>query len=183
MTIEAVMKIGKTHIDVFYGDIAALNVEAVVNPANNMLWIGGGFSGIIRKNGGKSIETEALALAPADIGSAVVTGAGDLKARWVIHAVVSGQDLVVHEESIRKTMGACYSKANEIGCTSIALPMLNARTLDVEIHKAAHLMIEETINYLVNENKTLVSVVFVEYPEEMKDIFKTTLRGMFSHHG
>ena len=96
------MKIGKTHVEVSGEKIAKLDVNGIVNPANNMLWMGGGISSEIRKAGGKSIEEEALNKAPAETGDAVVTGAGDLKARWIIHAVISGQDLTVNEATLLK---------------------------------------------------------------------------------
>ena len=69
------MKIGKTRIDVVDEPITGLETAGIVNPANDMLWMGGGVSAEIRKAGGESIEQEAIAQAPAEIGSVVVTGA------------------------------------------------------------------------------------------------------------
>ena len=177
------MKIGKTKVDVLCGDIIKLNVEAVVNPANNMLWLGGGVSSSIRKAGGESIETEALSMAPAVIGSAVITGAGSLKARWVVHAVISGQDLNTDEKSIRKAVKACLAQANEINCKSIAIPMLDTYSFDVEVHVAARIIVEETVTYLINKNKSLEHVVFVDDNEGIKDIFQKTLLEIFTKHG
>ena len=177
------MKIGKAKIAVFYGDITKVDAEALINPANNMLWMGGGVSSAIRKAGGDSIEAEALSNAPAEIGSAVVTAAGDMKARWVIHAVISGQDLSTDVESIRRAARACFAKVNEIGCTSIAVPLLNTVDFDIEIHVAARIIVDEMVDFLINENKSLVHVVLVEHDGSLKNVFIETLQGKFSKHG
>src|SRR3990172_6521069 len=94
-------EIGQTVICLVPGDITALEVEAVVNAANNHLWMGGGVAGAIKRRGGASIEQEAVAQGLIRIGESVVTGGGDLKARHVIHAAVMGQDLTTNAEYIR----------------------------------------------------------------------------------
>ncbi|MBA7584169.1 hypothetical protein ES708_26122 [subsurface metagenome] len=177
------MKIGKTKLEAVIGNIAAMEVDAVVNPSNNMLWMGGGASASIRKNGGDSIESDALTRAPADIGSAVCTSAGTLKARWVIHAVLCDQDLVTNEKNIRQATGAVFREAETLKCTSIALPMLNTGEYDVEIHTAAAIMVDVTVNYLVTANKSLVRVVFAADKDSIKDIFSHALREKFTRHG
>lgn len=176
------MKIGKARLEVVHGDITKIPVEAVVNPANDMLWMGGGVSAQIRKAGGKSIEDEALRHAPFKIGEAVVTGAGNLSARWVIHAVIAGQDLTVSESSIRSAVKASLVQAETSGCTSIAIPMLTTDTSHVEIHIAARLIIEETVEYLININKKLEYVVFVEEDETVKNIIEDVLVEIFTKH-
>ena len=177
------MKIGKTRLEVIYCGITKTDAEAVVNPANNMLWMGGGISSEIRKAGGKSIEKEALSKAPAEVGSAVVTSGGDMKARWIIHAVISGQDLTTNEQSIRSAVRACCIKANEINCKSVAIPLLNSATFDLEIHIAANIIVDETVNYLIKENNSLEHVVFVETDDKIKSIFKKALMEKFTKHG
>lgn len=177
------MKIGKTRLEVFHGEVTGPDVEAVVNPANTMLWMGGGTSAVIRKAGGETIEKEALVKAPAEIGNVVVTGGGTLKSRWVFHAVITDQDLSTNEKFIQQTILACYKKADEIRCKSIAVPLLNSIEYDVEIHIAAHAIIEETVDYLVRENSSLERVVFIECGETEKDIFTTALYEKFTKHG
>lgn len=73
-------------ISVITGDITKLKVDAIVNPANSMLLMGGGVAGAIKKVGGKEIEDEALKSAPISVGEAIATNAGKLKAKYVIHA-------------------------------------------------------------------------------------------------
>ena len=177
------MKIGKTKLEVVCGDITGISVEAVVNPANDMLWMGGGVSSQIRKAGGDSIEQEALAKAPAAIGDAVVTDAGDLHARKVIHAVVTGQDLVATEPAIRGAVTSSLKQADSLHCTSIAIPMLTTDISHIEVHIAACIIVEETVNYLINNNKSLEYVVFVEKDETIRDIINNVLMEMFTKHG
>jgi len=176
------MKIGKTRLEIVRVNIAELDVEGIVNPANNMLWMGGGISSEIRKAGGDSIETEALEKAPSDIGEAVVTGAGSLKARWIIHAVISNQNLSASEEAIRKAVTACLSKASKIGCKSLAFPVLALGTHDLEVHVIINITIDETVKYLVNEKHSLKYVVFVDRDESIREIFNTALLKKFTKH-
>ncbi|HUT63902.1 MAG TPA: macro domain-containing protein [Anaerolineae bacterium] len=176
------MKIGKAKVDILHEDITSVDTDVVVNPANNMLWMGGGISSAIRKAGGTSIETEALSKAPAEIGSAVVTSGGDLKARWVIHAVISGQNLSTDNESIRRAVRASFAKVNEIGCTSIAVPLLNTSDFDIEVHLVARIIVDEMVNFLITENRTLVHVVLMEHDERVKNVFTETLREKFTKH-
>lgn len=176
------MKIGKTRLEVVGINISELDVEGIVNPANNMLWMGGGISSEIRKAGGDSIETEALKKAPSDIGEAIVTGAGNLKARWIIHAVISGQDLETSEETIRKAVTACLSKANEISCKSLAFPILTLGAHDLEVHVVTNIIVDETVRYLVNEKHSLKYVVFVDRDKDIREIFNRTLLEKFTKH-
>jgi len=73
-------------ITIEQGDITTLEVDAIINPANSYGYMGGGVAGAIKEIGGQEIETEAVAKAPIPIGSAVITTAGSLKAKHIIHA-------------------------------------------------------------------------------------------------
>ena len=92
----------ETTVDVHVGDITELEVDAIVNAANNHLWMGAGVAGAILRKGGARIQTEAVAQGPIQIGDAVVTTGGDLKARPVIHAAVMGQDLTTDADKIAR---------------------------------------------------------------------------------
>jgi len=136
------MKIGKAKLDVSDDCITAVSTHACVISANDMLWIGVGVAVTIRKNGGDVIEQEALANAPAQLGDAVVTGAGDLTAKWIIHAVVSGQDLVMTEETLRTAIKSVFTCVDDLKCPSLAFPMLTSEHSQVEIHVAARILVE-----------------------------------------
>ena len=74
-------------IELAQGDITSLNVDAIVNAANESLQLGSGVAGAIRRRGGPAVQDECNQIGACPVGSAVVTGGGDLPARWVIHAV------------------------------------------------------------------------------------------------
>ncbi len=89
--------------EIVEADITQLEVDAVANAANDHLWMGAGVAGAIKRAGGEEIEREAVAKGPIERGTAVATGAGSLRARWVIHGAVMGQDLETNAELVRKT--------------------------------------------------------------------------------
>src|SRR5918911_1044136 len=100
-------------IEVVEGDIAALELDAIANAANDHLWMGAGVAGAIKRAGGEEIEREAVALGPIGLGEAVATGAGRLRARHVIHGAVMGQDLRTNADLVRETTASCLALADE----------------------------------------------------------------------
>jgi O-acetyl-ADP-ribose deacetylase (regulator of RNase III) len=86
--------------------------------------MGGGVAGAIKRAGGQEIETEAVSKEPIAVGEAVVTGAGRLKAKYIIHAAVMGQDLTTDADKIRQTTRNSLIKADELGIKSLAFPAL-----------------------------------------------------------
>src|SRR6476620_3439595 len=109
-------------LEVVDGDIAALEVDAVANAANDHLWMGAGVAGALKRAGGEEIEREAVAKGPIALGDAVATGAGRLPARWVIHAAVMGQDLLTSAYVIQSATHRALEVADDIGAESLALP-------------------------------------------------------------
>ena len=109
------------------GDITEFTSDAVVNPANKYLVMGGGVAGAIKKKGGEEIELEARRYAPIEIGEAVVTSAGGLKCRAVIHAptVESPGGRSTRNYVYRATLAA-LKVARELGFKSIAFPLMDA---------------------------------------------------------
>ncbi len=177
------MKIGKTRIEVVGGSVTELKVDGIVNPSNDMLWMGGGISGEIRKAGGNSIEQEATGHAPAEIGTAVVSGAGNLNARWIFHAVISGQDLKTTEDSVRSAMRTCLEKATEKNCRSIAVPVLATGIHDIEVHVDVTGMVDVTVDFLVNGNHPLEYLAFIGEDKQIRDIMNEALLEKFTKHG
>ena len=85
MTCRAVIE--NVIIEVIKGDITKVHVEAIVNPANSLMIMGGGVAGAIKRVAGDEVEREAMKYAPVPVGSAVATGAGKMKnVKYVIHA-------------------------------------------------------------------------------------------------
>jgi len=110
------------NINIVQGDISKFQADALVNSANNHLWMGSGVAGALKRAGGPVIEQEAIAKGPVPVGSAVATSAGLLPARYVIHGAVMGQDLRTDPETVERTTTACLELALELGIRSIAMP-------------------------------------------------------------
>jgi len=112
-------------IKVMLGDITKVDVEAIVNPANSYMIMGGGVAGAIKRVGGVEIELEARKHAPIPVGEAIFTGAGKLKARYVIHApTMERPAMKIGIENVRLAMRAALKCAESLGLRSIAFPGL-----------------------------------------------------------
>src|SRR6187401_3353372 len=131
-------------IHVAIGDITQLTVDAIVNPANSLGLMNQGVSGAIRNAGGQSIEDEARAMAPVAVGAAIVTGAGELFCKAVIHAPTSdapGQKIGV--EAVRRATRAALLAAVRNGYDSVAFPGIGTGIGAVPHDEAARAMVDE----------------------------------------
>ena len=161
-------------IEVCKGDITQLELDALVNAANNHLWMGGGVAGALKRAGGKEIEAEAVSQGPILVGEAVVTGAGRLKARYIIHAAVMGQDLRTDAAKIRQSTKNSLLRADEIGIKSIAFPALGTGVGGFPLDECARIIISEVSQYSARKT-ALERVIFALYNEPAYQIFKEEL--------
>jgi O-acetyl-ADP-ribose deacetylase len=160
-------------IELVAGDITALAVDAIANAANDHLWMGAGVAGAIKRAGGQEIEDEAVALGPISVGEAVVTGAGRLQARHVVHGAVMGQDLTTSEELVRRTTRSCLEVADGVGSRSLALPAFGTGVGGFPLEECARVMVAEARAY---EPQTLERVVFAVFGDEAESAFADALR-------
>lgn len=109
-------------LEIADGDLAAEATDAVVNAANNHFWMGGGVAGALKARGGPAIEAEAMAQGPVEPGECVITSAGKLPARYVIHAAVMGQDLQTSAALIERATRNSLELAVSHQFTSAAFP-------------------------------------------------------------
>jgi len=154
------------------GDIAALEVDAVANAANDHLWMGSGVAGALKRAGGEEIEREAVAKGPIAIGDAVATGAGALRARWVIHAAVMGQDLVTSADAIRRATQRTLEVADGLGAESLALPAFGTGVGGFPLDECARLMVDAVRAY---EPRALRRVVFAVFGDAAAAAFEAAL--------
>ena len=169
--------IGQATLELTVGDITTLEVDAVVNAANSALELGGGVAGAIRRGGGPEIQAECDRLGECPVGGAMVTGAGTLPARFVIHAVGPIWGDHSPEENDRLLASACreaLARANERGLTSVALPSISSGIFGFPIDRAARVLLRETIAHLRGET-TLKQVVFCLFDEQAFDVYKDAL--------
>lgn len=130
-----------TTIEIVRGDITKQDVDAIVNAANNHLWMGAGSAGAIVRAGGREIEDEAISQGPIEVGEAVVTGGGDLPARHVIHAAAMGEDLITSADLIRAATENALKRAEELKLASIALPAIGTGVGGFPLDEAARIML------------------------------------------
>ncbi|KPK22178.1 MAG: hypothetical protein AMJ76_00555 [Dehalococcoidia bacterium SM23_28_1] len=157
------------------GDIAQQDAEAIVNAANNHLWMGAGVAGAIKRAGGSEIEDEAVAKGPIPIGEAVATGAGCLKARYVIHAAAMGRDLRTDAEKIRQATENSLRRADELALKSIAFPALGTGVGGFSVEQCARIMLDVVRRHSAS-GTSLERVVFVLYDEAAYQTFERAWR-------
>lgn len=171
--IEA-FEINGRRIEVQEGDITSLAADAIVNAANNHLWMGAGVAGAIKRRGGAGIEKEAVAKGPVTVGQAVATTAGMLQARYVIHGAVMGQDLRTDARLIAETTRNALKLAAELECASIALPAFGTGVGGFPLAESAEIMLREVIEHLRLQT-SLQRVIFALYGRQAADVFRQAL--------
>ena len=129
-------------LEIVDGDIAAEATDAIVNAANNAFWMGAGVAGAIKSRGGKAIEDEAMAQGPVEPGECVVTGAGRLPCRYVIHAAVMGQDLQTSADLIARATGNALAAAEARRLESVSFPAFGTGVGGFPLDECARLMIQ-----------------------------------------
>ena len=159
-------------LSVVDGDITVLEVDAIANAANDALWMGAGVAGAIKRAGGEEIEREAVAKGPIEVGDAVATGAGRLRAKWVIHGAVMGQDLRTDAALVRRTTESCLRVADEAGARSLALPAFGTGVGGFPLDECAEIMVSTARAF---ESTSLERVVFAVFGGEAARAFRAAL--------
>ena len=175
------MKIKNTEIKVVIGDITELRADAIVNAANNKLLMGGGVAGVIKKKGGKVIEEEALKKGPLEIGEAVATFAGELAAKYVIHAATMGMDFKTDETKIRNACRNSLKLASELKIGSIVFPALGCGTGGFPLLASAKIMAQEVLKLLREEDTSLKEIIFCLYDDEAFRVFNKGVLGYLEY--
>ena len=148
-------------------DITTMNVDAVVNPANSLGIMGGGVAAALSRKGGPTIQREAMSLAPIAVGAAVVTNAGQLWAKHVIHApTMEEPGTKVGVENVRRATRAALLAAAHHGFEVITLPGMGTGLGGVDPADAARAIVDElrahrqpkpTTVYLVDLNSEILA--------------------------
>jgi O-acetyl-ADP-ribose deacetylase len=160
-------------IDLIQGDITALDVDAVVNAANEGLQLGAGVAGAIRRRGGPTIQQECDRIGHCETGGAVVTGGGDLPARWVIHAVgpVWRGGGAGEEKLLASAVAAALRRAEEVGARSVALPALSTGVYGFPIDRAAQISLDEARRF-AGGARTVERIVFCLFDDRAMAAFE-----------
>jgi len=166
--------INRRKLKLVEGNIALLDVEAVVNAANTSLALGGGVAGAIRSYGGPSIQEECNRIGPIQAGEAVATNAGNLKAKYVIHAAgpVSGEG--EEEEKLRNATLNSLKIAEERKIKDIAFPAISTGIFGFPIKRCSAIMLKVAIEFL-EKHAHPQEIVFCLYGQEVYSVFEKTL--------
>ena len=146
-------------MEVVLGDLTREQVDAVVNAANSQLRHGGGLAGAIVRRGGESIQRESDGIAPVEVGGAGVTGAGELPARWVIHAVGPRWGEGDEERKLRSAVRSSLDRAAELAVRSVALPAISTGIFGYPLSEGTRVIADEVVSWLRSHDDTRLETV------------------------
>jgi O-acetyl-ADP-ribose deacetylase (regulator of RNase III) len=169
--------INESRIILVEGDITELDVDAIINAANTQLILGSGVAGAIREKGGPSIQEECNRLGGTYVGGAVMTGAGNLRSRHVIHAVGPRMGEGEEESKLRNATMNSLLLAEEHRLESIAFPAISTGVFGYPVDKCADIMLTVVVEYLKRPSN-LKEVYFCLWGRENYNIFKEMIDQM-----
>jgi O-acetyl-ADP-ribose deacetylase (regulator of RNase III) len=170
--------IGGRTLALTVGDITTIPADAIVNAANSALAGGGGVDGAIHRAGGPSIMAELRArYTGCPTGSAVVTGAGNLPARWVIHAVGPRWQGGGRGEAglLASAYRTAFGLAEELGARTVTFPAISAGIYGYPLDEAARIALETVAECLAGA-KVVERATFVLFSEDTYRVFARVLR-------
>ena len=177
--VTAVNVSGRT-LAVVQGDITRIPADAIVNAANSALAGGGGVDGAIHRAGGPSIMAELRARhgrQGCPTGGAVVTSAGQLPARWVIHAVGprwtgGGRG---EAELLASAYRAALDAAESLGAGTITFPAISCGIYGYPLDEGSRIGLATVREHLAVQANSIDEATFVLFSEETLRVFETEL--------
>lgn len=169
---EIVIKNSK--IRLVQGDITELETDVIVNAANTQLVLGGGVAGAIRKKGGPTIQEECIKVGGTFVGGAVITTGGNLKAKYVIHAVGPRMGEGNEEEKLSNATLNSLKLMDEHKLKSIAFPAISTGIFGYPINHCARIMMSKAKEYLSGATQ-IGEVVFCLYSASHFEVFQKEL--------
>ena len=164
-------------IELAKADITGMPVDAIVNAANEALQLGSGVAGSIRQRGGPTIQEECDKIGTCAVGQAVVTRAGKLRAKWVIHAVGPvwkggnfGEEMLLASAVLQ-----ALRRAEDIGATSIALPAISTGVFGFPLESAAEISVAAARSFAPTA-EYVQRIVFCLFDDKAHAAFEAALR-------
>jgi O-acetyl-ADP-ribose deacetylase len=165
----------KDSIHLKLGSVKDAEADAIVSEINNDLI----FAPEAHCSLGPEVDTDiirqCLAIGQLGLGDAVVTDAGDLEARWVIHAASMNYDQVSTEDSIVSSLRASLRRASEIGARTLAIPPIGMATSKIPIKRVAELLLSEVLRHDPRES-SVEEVSFYLPDRTMMRVFDECLK-------
>jgi O-acetyl-ADP-ribose deacetylase len=173
--------IHQSTLEIVQGDITQQEITAIGNAANSALAGGGGVDGAIHRAGGPTLLSELKAkYKGCPTGSAVITGGGHLKAKYVIHAVGprysgSPNDAILLSGAYRMSLELC----SQIKIDSIAFPSISTGIYGYPVEEASRIALKTVIDYL-NEHPEVKLVRFVLFDSRTFETYKEALKELLA---
>lgn len=159
------------------GDLTEMDVDAIVNAANNDLQLGGGVAGAIRRKGGAAIQRECDAIGSVPIGGAAITSGGNLRARFVIHAASMQLGGETTARALRASTAHALRIASERKLKSIAFPAVGTGIAGFPLTECAPIMLREVAEHL-RKPTSIEKVFFVLFDAHALGAFEKVLAEM-----
>lgn len=169
------VRIGKTVLELARGDITEQQTEAIVNAANCQLILGGGVAGAIRRKGGPAIQQECNKIGETFVGGAVKTTGGNLKAKYVIHAVGPRMGEGDEDNKLRDATLNSLKLADHDQIKSISFPAISTGIFGFPIQRCAEIMLGVMKDYLKGKT-SIEKVVFCLFTEADYRVFEQQLK-------
>jgi len=162
-------------LELLEGDITEMDTDAIVNAANAQLILGGGVAGAIRRKGGPKIQEECNKIGGTFVGGAVITTAGNLKAKHVIHAVGPRMGEGNEDQKLKNATLNSLKLADDSHLKSISFPAISTGIFGFPMARCAEIMLRATINYLKGQT-SLEKVAFCLFGRDSYQVFADRLR-------
>ncbi len=169
------LTIKNSKIKLVQGDITELSTDAIVNAANAQLILGGGVAGAIRRKGGPSIQEECNKIGGSIVGGAVITTGGDLKAKYVIHAVGPRMGEGNEDEKLKNATLNSLKLIDKHSLKTISFPAISTGIFGYPIDRCAKIMISTAKKYLAKETQ-IKDVIFCLYSASDFSVFENELK-------
>lgn len=159
------------------GDLTEMDVDAIVNAANNDLQLGGGVAGAIRRKGGTEIQRECDAIGSIPVGGAAITSGGQLKARHVIHAASMQLGGTTTAQALRASTAYSLRVAAQKNLTTIAFPAVGTGIAGFPMQECAEIMLAEAVKHL-QRTTSVERIYFVLFDAPSLAVFERTWKKM-----
>jgi O-acetyl-ADP-ribose deacetylase (regulator of RNase III) len=158
-------------LEVIAGDVTKLEVDAIANAANTELKHGGGVAAAISRAGGAEVQRESDEKAPIGLGEAVETTAGEMPARYVIHAATMELGGPTSAEIIDRATRSTLAKAEQLGCSSLALVAFGTGVGGFPLEEAARIMVGAARDH----EGSLERILFAVRGDEAEQAFREAI--------
>ncbi len=157
------------------GDITCYRGDALVNAANNHLWMGTGVAGANKRCGGEVVERDAMARGPIPVGEVVETSGGLLDVSYVLHAAVMGQDLRTDARIIATATANCLDLAEALHLHHIAFPAFGTGVGGFPVPQCARIMLWTVGEHMNAGSSTIHEVCFCLFTRHAFRVFALEL--------